>query len=473
LSTHTNGRLGAAILWTGSILLASAAGAAAQTATPPSTDNAPAAKSGGAAQPASTSPAPNGGLTFDGITFYGTVDIGLAYLTHGAPLSATYGPGLPYMIQKFSNKPIFSAAPNGLSQSKIGVSGLEPLSPDVSLVFKLETGFQPTSLQITNGPLSLIKDDGVALAKQTESGDSARAGQLFQGAAYAGLTTKSFGTLTYGRQNSLVLDDLIKYDPQAQSQAFSPIGYSGVAGGGGDTEDTRYDSALKYVYTRGPVRFAFLHQFSSGGSEPGSDQVDVGGDFHGLSVDAVYAHVSDAVSASALSAAQNAEFPGTLAATVSDNTTYSLQAKYTLRQLRLYAGYENITYANPSNPLASGATGDGGYILSIVNDAAYTNHKILQISWIGARYAVTSHLDVALAYYEYDQNSYKGNGCTDSSASSCSGTMNFASAVADQRLNHYLDVYAGVAYSAVADGLANGYLNRSVVSPVTGIRLSF
>ena len=27
-------------------------------------------------------------LTFDGVTLYGTVDVGLAYLTHGAPLSA-------------------------------------------------------------------------------------------------------------------------------------------------------------------------------------------------------------------------------------------------------------------------------------------------------------------------------------------------------------------------------------------------
>src|SRR5271155_82406 len=42
-------------------------------------------------------------LTYAGVTLYGTVDVGVAYLTHGAPLSSTWGPGLPYFIQNFSN----------------------------------------------------------------------------------------------------------------------------------------------------------------------------------------------------------------------------------------------------------------------------------------------------------------------------------------------------------------------------------
>src|SRR5512142_1723370 len=50
------------------------------------------AKEGGAA-PKTAGPAP---LTWNGITLYGTVDVGVAYLNHGAPLSPTYGPGLPF-----------------------------------------------------------------------------------------------------------------------------------------------------------------------------------------------------------------------------------------------------------------------------------------------------------------------------------------------------------------------------------------
>jgi type II secretory pathway pseudopilin PulG len=66
-------------------------------------------------------------LTFAGVTLYGTVDIGLAYLSHGAPLSSSWGPGLPYFVQNYSNHSILSVAGNGLSQSKVGLSGVEPL----------------------------------------------------------------------------------------------------------------------------------------------------------------------------------------------------------------------------------------------------------------------------------------------------------------------------------------------------------
>ena len=39
-------------------------------------------------------------LTWHGITLYGTVDIGIAYLTHGAPVSQSYAGSLPFFIQR-------------------------------------------------------------------------------------------------------------------------------------------------------------------------------------------------------------------------------------------------------------------------------------------------------------------------------------------------------------------------------------
>src|ERR1700761_3621383 len=66
-------------------------------------------------------------LTYAGVTLYGTVDLNVAYITHGAPLSSTWGPGLPSFIQNYSNKSITSIGGNGLSQSKVGLSGVEPL----------------------------------------------------------------------------------------------------------------------------------------------------------------------------------------------------------------------------------------------------------------------------------------------------------------------------------------------------------
>ena len=417
-------------------------------------------------------------LTLMGVTLYGTVDIGLAHLDHGAPLSQAYAAGLPFLLQKFNNRPITSLAPNGLSQSRIGVSGVEPIGDDVSAVFKLETGFLPTSGQLADGPKSLIASNGVPLDQQHESGDSSRAGQPFQSAAYAGLQSKTFGTLTYGRQNGLILDNLGKYDPQQQAQAFSPIGYSGVAGGGGDTEDARLDQALKYAVQYRFVRVAVLHQFERPGGLPGgSDQVDVGGDFAGswgaLSMDAAYAHISDAVSAAPLTAAQALTAPGTLAGTVSDNTAWTLQGRYTVKQLKLYAGYEHIELADPSRPIAKGADTIGGYELSTVSNTAYAHPKIQQFYWLGARYAVTPRLDLSAAWYRNAQNSYKGNGCADRSASSCSGAHNEASLVAAYKLTRHFDVYAGLNHSSASGGMASGYLNPALRPQMGGVRFSF
>jgi len=428
--------------------------------------------------PSSTSaPNPSGPppLTWFGVTLYGVVDVGLAHLSHGAPASNTYGPGLPYIVQNFSNRSMTSVAGNGLSQSKLGLSGVEPLGAlDLKAVFKLETGFQPTTGRLTDGPKSLIDNNGRANADKVTAGDSSRAGQPFQGAAFVGVSSAVVGTLTFGRQNSLMADDLMKYDPQLQSQAFSPIGYSGAAGGLGDTEDKTLDDSLKYTVGYGPVHVAGLYQFGSRGFVPeSSESLDVGLDYGGLSVDLLWGRIHGAISAASLTAAQNTAAPGTLAATVSDNTAYAILARYALRSIKIYAGYEHMTYANPKDPLPNGTVTIGGYVLSAVNNTAFTIHKVLQYAWIGARYSITPALDVSGAYYQFRQNSYNANGCSDTNAGSCSGLYHDTSLVADYKLSLRFDVYGGVNYSRAADGMASGFLNDHNWTSMLGIRFVF
>lgn len=425
-----------------------------------------------ASQPAPTPT--DDSLTFHGITLYGTVDIGLAYMTHGAPLSSEYGPGLPFFVQKFNNKATTSVFPNGLSQSRIGLSGAERINDDLSAIIRLETGFQPTSGRLTNGPGSLINNNGKAVTDQTTAGDSSRAGQPLNGPAYIGINSKMWGTLTFGRQNSLLGDDIAKYDPQQQAQSLSPIGYSGVAGGGGATEDLRLDSSVKYIYTYKIAHIGYLHQFGSDGQLPGgSDSLDVGFDYAGFSFDATYAYVQDAVAAASLSASQNAAAPGTLAATISDNRTYSFFGRYVWGPAKFFAGYEHISFANPSVPIAAGKETLNDYVLSNVNNTAYDIHKILRISWTGVRYSLTKDLDLVAAYYRYDQGNYNKTACHDTSASTCSGTFYDISGVADYKLSKRFDTYLGVNFSSVADGLASGFLQTSALSPLVGVRFQF
>jgi len=412
-------------------------------------------------------------MTMAGITLYGTVDMGVAYQTHGVPTGDTPA-SIESLISKNEGKSRFNAAPNGLSQSKIGLKGEETLVDGWSGVFKLETGFNPYSGQLGDGLKSLTQNNGVPLAQQTANGDSSRAGQPFQGGAYAGLSNKTFGTLTFGRQNSLMLDNIGKYDPQAGSYNFSPIGYSGVASGSGDTENARVDNSVKYANAIGPVRVSGLYKFGGvSGNQGSSVQAGLGTNLGALSVDTNFAHVKDAISAGILGTTSASAGLNTLSGTVSDNTSYAVMASYDFGQPKLFAGYEYISFANPSVPLPTNFVDIGGYVLSSVNNTAYANHKILQISWGGVKYAVSPNFDLAGAYYHYDQNSYKGNGCSNSSAASCSGQLNAASLVADYHLSKRLDVYGGAMWSSVANGLASGYLHSATIDPAVGVRFSF
>jgi predicted porin len=47
------------------------------------------------------------------------------------------------------------------------------------------------------------------------------------------------------------------------------------------------------------------------------------------------------------------------------------------------------------------------------------------------------------------------------------------SLVTDYRLGQRFDVYAGIAWSKVADGIASGYLYTSNINPTIGLRFKF
>jgi len=425
--------------------------------------------------------ADDGSLTFHGITLYGTIDIGVGYQSHGTPLSNVAGYGLEYLISKNSNGSQFSVAPNAMSSSNIGLKGTVEIIPEVSAIFRLETSFLPTSGRLADGLGSIVQNNGVPLASQSSNADSSKNGQAFTNAAWVGLSSPVYGALTFGRQNSLTLDGVIAYDPMGGSGAFSVIGYQGATAGGGATQDARVDNAVKYRWSAGQFRASALYRFGASGSN--AYQAGAGVDYLGASFDAIYSHVNDAVTAAPL-ASVAAITPGQLASagsglvagTVSDNTSYMLLAKYGTGPLQPFAGYEHMQFANPGHPLQVGdqiPNSGGGYSLGTVNNTAFTNKKVLQIFWAGAKYAVRSDIDLIAAYYHEWQNSFAGNGCSDNTSAACSGQLDAVSLVADYRFMKRFDVYAGAMFSKVKDGLSSGFLHTSTVDPIVGLRFTF
>jgi predicted porin len=426
-------------------------------------------------------------LTYKGITLYGIVDLGLQYQTHGAPINDYFPAGSADIVQKNSNHSITGITPNNLSQSRIGLNGKEELFDDWSAIFKLEIFFNPQSGEISDALKSLTQNNGrsVASGTQTTNLDSSVAGQLFT-QSYLGFSSKTYGTITFGRQNTLIADGVSKYDPNAASQAFSLIGLSGTTAGAGDTQDRRLDQSAKYTNTFAKIlHVGAMYKFNGAwGSAYTAWEHNLGFEYAGFSLDGYYAKVKDAVAVSALSAAQVAGLPAlglssynSLAATVSDNTSFSFMALYTWQPLKFYAGYEHISFGNPQTPLAAGFDDIGGYKLAFVNNAAFPQNKILQVYWGGVKWAVNPQVDFTAAWYGYKQNSYgvgASTNCNSNAFGTCSGTTDDYSGDFVWKMSKRFSSYAGMMYTGVHGGQANGYVfHTNDLTTTVGLRYIF
>jgi predicted porin len=453
-------------------------------------------------------------LTYKGVTVYGALDVGYAYQTHGARLSGASGSAMQYNMfsASSSNKPISTLAPNGLSQSFVGVKVEESIGMGWTVLAKAESGFQPLSGELADGCASQQRQNGLNVAQQTASkADSSRCGQFFNGPAYAGVSNAAYGTLTAGRQNSLDLELMGTYDPMASSYAFSLIGISSTAGGGiGATETARWDNSVKYVYQYGPVHAAAM--YTDGGGDNAIQTMGIAGGagitWKGLSVDVVYTHEEGAVGGAAMSAAQCAAIGLTqpacaatkvLSATISDNTAWTVGAKYTVdlgggwkddgpgAKFTVFGGYQRVEMENPTDPVKAGSTTINGYVMGAVNNTNFDTAKILQTAWAGAKYELPSGWSFTGAYYHLDQNSWLTGpaiaikSCATSAKpavgiaipANCAGNFNMGSFLVDYAFNKHFDVYAGVNYSTVDGGLSSGFLQTESALFMSGMRLRF
>src|SRR5208282_462700 len=260
------------------------------------------------------------------------------------------------------------------------------------------------------------------------------AGQPFNDEYYGGISSALFGTLTFGRQRALGTDAMLLYDPVGGGYAFSYIGYNGTMAGGGDTEDSRWDDALKYRLTYGPVHFGAMYKFADGSGGCYSASAgwtaatctpesahnnaygfDAGGNYGRFSADLVYQHYNQAISVlnpllgpqsptqpyqsttdsintnpingGANMGANLIDTENTEYGIVTDNSALMLALKYKWNKFRFYGGYEYIWQENPANPLGVGASAQGGYLLSGVEDNNLDSPKRVQVWWTGAKYS--------------------------------------------------------------------------------------
>jgi predicted porin len=442
-------------------------------------------------------------LSYAGVTIYGTIDVGGAYMTEGAPTSgAMYAP-VPFVLQKFSRQATGALVDNALEQSKIGVKIEENIGMGFVAIGKLETGFNPASGEISDACASLVRNNGTATTAMSMNADGSRCGQAFNGAAYGGVSSSTYGTLTLGRQNSLMNDAVATYDPMAGSYAFSLIGFSGGAAAGiGSTETARWDNSVKYAYQYGPAHAAVMYTGGNPDTSIFGDAVgaNVGATYKGVSIDGFYTKENGSVNAASVSTA-GASY---LKATVTDNESYAVMAKYTMdlgggsfkdeepsAKLTFFGGYVHMDLTNYTGTTYT--TGLNGYSLAggVTLPFAAGATKTLETEFGGLKYA-TGAWAFTGAYYHESQSQYvdasgtcvantatnvtkkaAGTAWGNTTAGNCSGDINVGSFLVDYTFNKHFDVYSGVTFSESAGGLNSGYLHDSNTTVASGIRLKF
>jgi predicted porin len=464
-------------------------------------------------------------LTWYGITLFGAYDIGVGWVSHGLPENAYNYEG-ESLVNRNGNHSQWLIAPNNLSQTALGIKAKEEFMEGWSVVFTASTGINPQSGQLSNLAATNTSNAGLPRGSYSFAGDGARAGQTFNDEFDGGISSAQFGTLTFGRQRALGTDAMLAYDPAGGAYSFSFIGYNGLMAGGGDTQDTRWDDAVKYRLSLGPVRFAAMHKFTDGQAgcysaaatwtaanctperpHNSADGFDLGAMYAGFSADVVYQHVFQAISVlnpllgpgslsapyqstvnsintNTINGANLIGTSNTEYGIVTDNTAVMVAAKYAWDPFKFFAGYEHIRMNNPSEPLGVGATAQGGYLLSGVEDNNLDSTKIVQVYWTGVKYAYDSKTDITLSYYRETQNDFRiPSTCSPAAGfrSSCSGYLNEVSVYTDHHFTKRFDAYAGVAYSNVSGGLAIAiphgpgvpYFSNNNLAPTIGARFTF
>ncbi len=460
-------------------------------------------------------------LTYGGVTLYGTLDLGVGYFSQGSAFTPS-SDKLVYGIQKYSTGSRWQPTYNALSTSVVGLKMQENLAYGWSLVGMLEAGVNPYSGMLDNQPQTLADNNARPSGKwpyQTSNFDGSRAGQWDNSQGFIGFSNPVYGTITFGRTNSLSFDALSAHDP-VTSIAFSPLGFSNAFPGFGDTVTVRPNTAFTYHLSYENFRAAGQVQvggYGVGNGTNGMYQGQLGADFGPLSLDGILSWAKDAVSLASFSGSNVAELGKTgywfinvnnayydpnsvLKATLSNNLGVELLAKYRWNQLIFYGGYLYARLTNPSDDyltgfptvaegifIPPGVWSKGVYTNAAVTDNAYNINKVLQTFWTGVKWSVRSNLDLSAGFYYQDQNDYNFTvgasrvttslACTGTglniSSGKCAGSQDAISFLADWRPVNRVDVYAGVMVSNVYGGLASGFLHAQNYDPAAGIRIRF
>ena len=364
------------------------------------------------------------------VTLYGVIDISLNYTTHqDAAGNHVFSLG-------DSNAPAGAGdgGQGALSGSRWGLKGEEDLGGGNKAIFKLESGFT------------------------LNNGQSDQQGQLFGRQEYVGLSNKDIGTVTFGRQYGTMTDVAFDYDPLGVGNYLANEWEVFLFG-------VRFDNTIKYTNQFGPVQLNV--QYSVGG-QAGSDSngttfgTSVKYDNAGLGIAAAFQQAQDGRG--------------------NDQTTWTLDGKYTFGPATVFGNYYNVKTDGgfqKAGSLSGGALANTSIFINNCQASAGvctigTSRKD-QLWVAGLAYNMTPSTTLTLGYMD-DKISQDVVG---------DGSMKTAYALVEYRLSKRTEVYAtidnsrasgqGATSAASGSGTFNGIGagQTSASAAAAGLRFTF
>jgi predicted porin len=331
-----------------------------------------------------------GAFAQSSVTLYGVADVGIEVANN---VPGVDGKGHTRVAMQSGN----------LSGSRWGLRGVEDLGGGLKTIFNLESGFN------------------------LDTGTSGQGNRLFGRNAYVGLQNQ-WGQLTLGRQQNLLYDFSLNYDPMSIASRYSLGSQDAFMAG-------RADNAIKYMGTFGGLSVSGLYAYNRDGQEV-TGLRRLGREW---SLGANYAAGPFAVGVvydKARGANANASPAATLDLAHIKEQRLTVGGSYSMGPAKLFAGYRWYHADAPLNDLRS------------------------NLYWLGLGYQATPALSLTgAAYYQQFKNTTMGN------------PWLFV-ASADYRLSKRTDAYLNVAYAKNRRGSSLGVAGLNGTSSTTSPNLT-
>jgi predicted porin len=408
------------------------------------------------------------------LTLYGVLDAGILTVDHSANFnSGGFVTGVP-PYGTGSNLGAVSRATGimngGESATRWGIRGSEDMGNGMKAFFQLESGISlPNGTVATSALAQANLRNGVSGAADTSLN-----GQLFGRGAFVGISGSEWGAISGGRVTSLQLDLIGRYDP-VNAQEFSPINFSGTYGGGGVTDNSRVDNALKYVAKWDAFNIGLVHKFGGIAGSNNAETVNeanIGWEQGAFGIQAAYEMANDTTKLDNNGISGVPYAAGGVGVTWLDTRSWMLTGRWDVTSaLSFKAGYEREEYMNPSNPASDlSQTSIYGYGIAHTSVTPFTGtpDEVLNVYWIGGNYDFTPSWRFSLGYYHVHQNDYSGGSAAASALGKLAGNDDYYSGMLEYKLSKRTNLYGALLHNNKTGGVANA-VNGAAIGASTGV----